>query len=61
LFVSGRKDALDQSKNKLIGDLLPKENIVVHHVMLKWMIAKGFHLTKVRKALQFDQKPYKKL
>ena len=48
------------SKQKLIADLLPKKNIVVHHVALKWMCNNGFNVTKVHRALEFSQKPYLK-
>ena len=49
------------SKQKLIADLHPKENIVVHHVLLRWMVANGFNVTRIHRALQFDQKPYLKM
>jgi hypothetical protein len=46
------------SETKLIAELELKRNIVVHHVLLRWMLVKGFNVTKVHRALQFDQKPY---
>ena len=41
-----------------MAGLDPKQNIVVHHVLLRWMVAKGFRVTKTHRAKQFDQKPY---
>ena len=48
------------SKQKLIADLDPKLNIVVHHVLLRWMVTSGFRVTKIHRALLFDQKTYLK-
>ena len=48
------------SKQKLIADLDPKQNIVVHHLLLRWMVSNGFKVRKIHRALQFDQKPYLK-
>ena len=48
------------SKQKLIADLDPKENIVVHHVLLHWMVSNGFKITKIHRVLQFNQRPYLK-
>jgi hypothetical protein len=48
------------SEQKLISDLDPKENIVVHHVLLWWMVNNGFKITKIHRVLQFNQKPYLK-
>jgi hypothetical protein len=48
------------SKRKLIADLNPEQNIVVHRLLLRWMVFNGFIVTKTHRALQFDQKPYMK-
>jgi hypothetical protein len=48
------------SKQKLIADLDPKENIVVHPVLLRWMVNNGFKITKIHRVLQFHKKPYLK-
>ena len=45
---------------KLVADHHPKQNIVVHHVLLKWMLANGFKIKKVHRAPQFNEKPYMK-
>ena len=37
------------SKQKFIADLHPKQNIVVHHFFLRWMIANGFKVTNSKK------------
>ena len=48
--------------NKLVPDLLPKNNYVVHYRNLKYYLSKGWVLTKVHKILEFKQsawmKPY---
>ena len=48
--------------NKLIPNLLPKKNYVVHYRNLKYYLSKGWILTKVHKILEFKQsawmKPY---
>ena len=49
------------SKQKLIVDLNPKQNIVVHHVLLWWMLSNCFKVTKIHRAPQFDQKLYMKI
>ena len=48
------------SKQKLIADLDPKQNIVVHHVLLHWIVNNGFKIKKIHRVLQFRQKPYLK-
>jgi len=48
------------SKQKFIVDFHPKQNIVVHQVLLRWMLANGFRVTKIHRTLQFDQKSYMK-
>ena len=49
------------SKQKLIAELDPKQNIVVHHVLLRWMVSNSFRVKKIHRALQFNQKPYLKM
>ena len=44
-------------KKKLIADLYPKQNIVVHQVLFWRMVVSVFRLTNIHRALQFDQKP----
>ena len=48
------------SKLKLIADLHQGRNIAVHLVLLGWMLANSFKVTKIHRVLQFDQKPYLK-
>ena len=43
--------------NKLIPNLLPKKNYVVHYRNLKYYLSKGWILTKVHKILEFKQSP----
>ena len=48
--------------NKLIPNLLPKKNYVIHYRNLEYYLSKGWILTKVHKILEFKQsawmKPY---
>jgi hypothetical protein len=48
------------SKQILIANPDAKQNIVVHLVLLRWMVANCFRVTKMHRALQFDQKTYLK-
>ena len=46
--------------NKLIPNLIPKKNYVVHYRNLKYYLSKGRILTKVHKILEFRQSPLMK-
>ena len=46
--------------NKLIPNLLPKKNYVVHYRNLKYYLSKGWILTKVHKILEFKQSAWMK-
>ena len=35
----------------------PEKNIVVHHVLLRWMLDNDLKVIKIQSVLQFDQKP----
>ena len=48
------------SKQKLIADLSLRQNIVVHYVLLRWILANSFNFRKMHRALQFDQNRYMK-
>ena len=48
------------SKQNLTVDFHPKQRIVVHHILLRWMLANDFNVTKIHGALQFNQKTYMK-
>ena len=45
------------SRQKLIADLHSKQNITVNHVLLRLTMANGFNVTKIQRALKFDQNP----
>ena len=44
-------------RKKLIADLYPKQNIVLHYVLVRWMLSSGFKVTKIHRVLQFYQNP----
>ena len=46
--------------NKLIPNLLPKKNYVVHYKNLKYYLSKGWILAKVHKILEFKQSAWMK-
>ena len=45
---------------KLIPNLLPKKNYIVHYRNLKYYLANGWKLTKVHRILEFKQSPWMK-
>ena len=48
------------SKQKLIADLHSKQNFVIHHSLLRGILANGFNVIKILRAFEFDQKFYMK-
>ena len=46
--------------NKLIPNLLPKKNYVLHYRNLKYYLSKGWILIKVHEILEFKQSPWMK-
>ena len=46
--------------NKLVPNLMPKKNYVVHYRNLKYYLSQGWTLKKVHKILQFKQSPWMK-
>ena len=48
------------SKQKLIANIHPNQNIVLYRVLSQWILANVLKVTKIRRALQFDKKPYMK-
>ena len=59
-LIEGVSMILTPSKQRLTPNLHPKQNIVVRQVILRWMLMNGLRVTKMHRALQFDQKPYMK-
>jgi DNA polymerase type B, organellar and viral/Recombination endonuclease VII len=50
----------DKNNVKLILDMMPKKNYVVHHRMLKFLIDKGIKVTEIHKIIEFDEKTWLK-
>ena len=48
------------SKQKLIANLHPNKYIALLPVLLRWILANGFRVTKIHRDFQFHQKPYMK-
>ena len=62
LEIKNKHDIKSGDINKLIPNLLPKKNCVVHYRNLKYYLSQGLILKKVHKILKFKQsawmKPY---
>ena len=62
LEIKNKHDIKSGDINKLIPNLLPKKNCVVHYRNLKYYLSKGIILKKVHRILEFKQsawmKPY---
>ena len=62
LKIKNEYDIEAGKNNKLIPNLIPKTNYVVHYKNLKYYLSQGWILTKVHKILEFKQslwmKPY---
>ena len=60
LEIKNKYDITVGITNKLIPNLLPKKNYVVHYRNLKYYLSKGWILTKVHKILEFKQSAWMK-
>ena len=62
LKINNKYDIKVGVTNKLIPNLLPEKNYVIHYRNLEYYLSKGWILTKVHKILEFKQcawmKPY---
>ena len=62
LKIKNEYDIEAGKNNKLIPNLIPKTNYVVHYKNLKYYLSRGWILIKVHKILEFKQslwmKPY---
>ena len=62
LEIKNKYDIKSGGINKLVPNLLPKKNCVVHYRNLKYYLSKGLILKKVHRILEFKQsawmKPY---
>ena len=57
LFGGSGIEASVKSK-KLIADLLPKRNYILHYRMLQFVLRHGFVLEKVHRVMRFKQRPW---
>ena len=60
LKIKNKYDIKSEGINKLVPNLLPKKNYVVHYRNLKYYLSKGWILTKVHKILEFKQSDWMK-
>ena len=62
LEIKNKYDIKSGGINKLVPNLLPKKNYVVHYRNLKYYLSKGLIIKKVHRVLEFKQsawmKPY---
>ena len=45
-----------KTNKKLVADLFPKHNYIVHHQLLKLLIEEGYLVTKVHRVMTFTEK-----
>ena len=60
LKIKNKYDIKSGGIHKLVPNLLPKRNYVVHYRNLKYYLSKGWILTKVHKILEFKQSDWMK-
>ena len=60
LEIKNKYDIKSGGINKLVPNLLPKKNYVVHYRNLKYYLSKGLILKKVHRILEFKQSAWMK-
>ena len=58
--IKKKYDIKSGDVNKLVPNLMPKKNYVVHYRNLKYYLSQGLILTKVHRILEFKQSPWMK-